>query len=140
MLKFSDSFAQIPNKDWIDLSKISVKEYLGMLKIDSTKYSSDKTYLILLSDKTSANWIEKSDVEWLMKYVDSKEPSYCVMQVFSSHLPINETSKLGGQVMNLIDSYRLKKEYPFFLTDCSKNDEKRSEEIKEWWKTNKSKL
>ena len=49
------------------------------------------------------SWMTKKDVEYLMNYIDSEEPSYCVMQIISSHLPLNEKSTLGGQAMNLID-------------------------------------
>ena len=76
---------------------------------------------------------KKKDVEYLMNYIDSEEPSYCVMQIISSHLPLNEKSTRCGQALNLIDCYRLKENYPYVLTDCSKTDKKRIAEIRKWW-------
>lgn len=120
-------------KDYIDFKKLTPKEYFEKLKISSAKYDPKQTYLLTISSQSPEYWITKNDVEFLMYYIDSEQPSYCVMQFVSSYLPINEKATFGGQAMNLIDSYRLNKGYPYILTDCSKNDETRSEEIKKWW-------
>ncbi|MNK19084.1 hypothetical protein D3C87_373020 [compost metagenome] len=120
-------------KDYIDFKKVTPKEYFAKLKIDSSKFDSQKNYLITIPMTTPKSWMTKKDVEYLMNYIDSEEPAYCVMQIISSHLPLNEKSTLGGQAMNLIDSYRLKENYPYVLTDCSKTDKKRITEIRKWW-------
>jgi hypothetical protein len=128
----SSCYGQIDsNPNWIYFNNITVKEFVDTLSI---KHSKPNTiYILVTGNKAKVGWIKESDVDFLVELIDSKAPAYCVMQVISSQLPINEESTIGGQVMNLIDSYRFNKEYPFFLTDCSKNDEYRKQEILNWY-------
>ncbi len=118
----------------IDFTKVSVREYVELLRIHDKE--KNRLHFLSLNKSAPTNWLQKSDVDFLMKYVDSKEPANCVVHIRSSHLPLHGSSTLGGQVMNLIDSFRFKKEYPYFLDDCSKTDKKRVSEIKKWWLDN----
>ncbi len=118
----------------IDLAKISVKEYVALFKIRDKKRS--QLHFLSIKETAPKNWIQKSDIEFLIKFVDSKEPANCVVQIRSSHLHFNDSSTVGGQVMNLIDSFRFNKDYPYFLDDCSKTDKIRVTDIKKWWADN----
>lgn len=116
---------------WIRFDSISVMEFVELLpvKIVAPNYF----YIINTVGQADSAWITKEDIPKLIKLIDSEQPAYCVMRVISSHLPVGEESTIGGQVMNLIDSYRLNKPYPFFSTDCSKTDKDRQKEILDWW-------
>ena len=119
------------NNKWIHFDSISVIEFLELLPVKNV--APNYFYILITVGQADSNWISKSDIPKLIKYIDSEQPAYCVMRVISSHLPVGEESTLGGQVMNLIDSYRLNKPYPYFLTDCSKSDKERQKEILDWW-------
>jgi hypothetical protein len=116
----------------IILDSITVKEYIDILKIQNPiPYG---VYRLNTFGDAPNNWITKSDIAQMIGLIDSQVRTYCVMQTISSNMPdLLEYSTLGGQIMNLIDSYRFNKKYPYFLTDCAKNDEMRKKEIIEWW-------
>lgn len=133
---FNFVFSQedILSKNSVDFNKTSLREFVAKLKIDSSMIDNEQNHFYILTtiNKADLNWIKEEDLPILMSLIESKEPSYCVMQFISSQL-LFEKSTIGGQVMNLIDSYRYRKQYPYFLIDCSKNDYRRAEEIKKWW-------
>ena len=114
-----------------DFNKKTVLDYVKILPIKDTNEM--KSHIIITLGIAGYGWIKDSDLDTLIKLIDSKDKANCVVQAISSSMPTNEESTLGGQIMNLIDAYRFKKEYPYFLTDCSKNDEKRKYEILKWW-------
>ena len=123
------------NRLTIKLDSITIKEYIDILKIQNPiPYG---VYVLNTLGDAPKNWITKSDIAQMIDLIDSENRTYCVMQIISSNMPdLLEYSTLGGQIMNVIDSYRLNKNYPFFLTDCAKNDEIRKKEIIEWWENN----
>ena len=133
---FNFVFSQDDNlsRNSVNFKKISLREYVAKLKIDSSLIDDEENHFYILTtiNKADLDWINEEDLPFLMSLIESKEPSYCVMQFISSQL-LFEKSTIGGQVMNLIDSFRFKKQYPYFLVDCSKNDARRAEEIKRWW-------
>jgi hypothetical protein len=113
----------------IDLTKISVKEYVELLKVKVA----DRTHPFIVIEKNApVNWITEKDLEYLISLLDSDEPSHCVMHYYSSHWPMDK-STIGGQAAELIVSYMLKEEYPHFLTKCSGTGQERNDAIKEWW-------
>ncbi len=119
------------DNNWLRFDSISVLEFVELLPVKNV--APNYFYIITTIGQADSNWISKDDIENLIKMIDSEQPAYCIMRVISSHLPVGEESTLGGQVMNLIDSYRFKRPYPYFLTDCSKTDNDRQKEIKDWW-------
>jgi len=129
----NETFSNSEFTDFKDMNfdSISVREYVELLKIEKR----EKNYLhkIRFENNAKIDWIKKEDIPYLMTLVESEKDAKCVMSNYSSKLPIPNNSTLGGQVMNLIDSYRLKEAYPIFLTDCSKTETERVKEIKTWW-------
>ncbi len=122
----------------VKFDSISVMEFVEMLKIkDPVPHG---IYRMGTLGQADSNWITKDDVAKMIDLIDSKDKTYCIAQLISSQLPgLDDYSTLGGQVMNLIDSYRFKKRYPYFLTECTKNDENRKKEILDWWEKEKNK-
>jgi hypothetical protein len=110
---------------------ITVTEFVELLPINEVYL--DNFYIITTIGHADSTWITKSAISKLIKHIDSEQPAYCVMRLVSSHLPIGEKSTLGGQIMNIIDSYRLNRPYPYFQTDCSKSDKERQKVILDWW-------
>lgn len=121
------------NKNYyIDFNKVSVYEYLELLKVE--KNNTNKLENILtIGLKTPENWLTDKDIDTLINYINSNDPAKCVMQIVSSYIPIEDSSTIGGQVLDILEAYKNKKSYPTTLTSCSKTDEKRIEEIKKWW-------
>ncbi len=132
---YSDT-SKFSNGYFLRINKFNVTDFFYMLQVDDEKPVngvSHKQYILTTIGKTGKDWIKNKDVEFLMQFIESKERSNCVMQAISSQMNFTDTSTVGGQVMNLIDAYRFKKEYPYFLTDCANTDEKRVVGIKLWW-------
>ena len=124
--------------DFVNLNKTTVLNFVKTLPIK--KEPNPKTiYIITIGIEAKVGWIKDSDIDSLINLVDSKEPAYCLMKAISSHLPVNESSTVGGHVMNIIDAFRYQKEYPYVLTDCPKNDEQRKMEILNWYEEFKNK-
>jgi hypothetical protein len=119
-------------KQLIDFNKLSLSEYIDILKIKDPCPNGE--YRLTTFGNIGDKWITDSDIENLINLIDSEDPTYCIIQMMSSNLPTpTDYSTLGGQIMDILDAYRLKKQYPYFLSSCSKNDEKRKTEILNWW-------
>jgi len=116
---------------FIELSTVSVYQFIELLKIDSNDTS--KVNILTIGMTASENWVSQEDIDTLIILINSTKPAKCVMQIISSYLPIGENSTIGGQVMNIIEAYKDKKLYPNALTSCAKTDEERIKKIKQWW-------
>jgi hypothetical protein len=123
---------------WIDVANfdsLTVSQFVEMLKIKGAK-EHNKLYVLTIGGQADSGWIKEIDLKYLIAQINSTAPSYCVMQNISSQMPnINNTSTIGGQVMNLIDAFRFKKQYPYFLTSCEATNETREGEIMKWWES-----
>ena len=124
------------SKQWIKLDSISIEEFVNLLPIQN--YSPKTTYLITTTGNANQNWIQEEEIDYLMKYLHSEQPSHCVMQAISSNLPIGKTSTVGGQIQNLLVSHINNKQYPNGLTICESSDEKRIEVIEKLIKNKKN--
>ena len=120
------------SNEWIKLDSISVEEFVNLLAIQN--YTSNTTYILTTTGNTNKDWIREDDFKYLMNYIDSDQPSHCVMQMISSDLPIGKTSTIGGQIQNLILSYMNNEQYPNGLTICESSNQERIELIEEWIK------
>lgn len=116
---------------FINFDSISVSEFVRLLPL--RKIAPKQINIITTVGRADINWIRKNDIKRIIKLVNSEQPAYCIVRALSSRLPIKEESTVGGQVMNIIDSYRNKEQYPSFLTNCSKTDKERQQEILKWW-------
>jgi hypothetical protein len=124
--------------DFVDLNKTTVLDFVRTLPI-RTEPKPKTIYIITIGIEAKVGWIKDTDIDSLIVLIDSKEPAYCLMKMISSHLPVNESSTVGGHVMNILDAYRYQKEYPYILTDCPKNDEQRKTDILNWYEEFKNK-
>lgn len=78
------------------------------------------------------NWVTEHDIEYLIEYIMSDQKRNCLKNAVSSYLVEGHTT-LGGQAMDLIDSFRLKKKYFSAANSCTKTDNERADEILKWW-------
>ena len=118
----------------VDLHKITPKYYFSLLRLDSDSAKGAKFISFGLDAPT--NWIKLDDVKYFMQFINSTEKCRCIVKIHSSYIPPdNNFSTLGGQAMNLIDSYRKNEPYFYGLWNCSKNDILRAKGIMTWWKS-----
>jgi hypothetical protein len=117
----------------IDLHTITPRQLLSILKYDSDTAKGVK--FITVSWDPPKDWVQLEDVNYFMQCIHSTEKCKCVIKVYSNYLPFDDYSTLGGQAMNLIDSYRLNESYFQGVWNCSKNDSLRAREIETWWES-----
>ncbi|MEN0051574.1 MAG: hypothetical protein AAF806_31205 [Bacteroidota bacterium] len=127
-----DALGHFNSNNWLRMDSISVIEFISLLPVQ--EHLSNKMHILTTIGQVKADWINEQDLEILMEYIDSENPSHCVVQAISSQSPIGEESTVGGQIINIINSYRRKEPYPNFLTLCAETNEARIEEVKKWWK------
>ena len=96
--------------DFINLNEISVYQFIELLKVDQNKPS--QLNILTVGLQTQENWVTEKDIDTLMPFINSTDPAKCVMQVISSHLPVGDSSTIGGQVMDIIEAFINKKTYP----------------------------
>ncbi len=116
-----------------NLHEITPRELLSILKYDSD--TAKEVKYITVSFDPPENWVRLDDVKYFMQFINSIEKCKCVIKVYSSYLPNNDYSTLGGQAMNLIDSYRQNEPYFQGVWNCSINDTLRAQEIHTWWES-----
>jgi uncharacterized protein len=121
--------------DFINLKDYSVYQFIELLKIDNEK--PNQLNILTVGMQTPENWVSAKDIDSLMTFINSTEPAKCVMQVVSSHLPLGDSSTIGGQVMDIIEAFKENKSYPTILTSCAKTDQERIEKLIEWWNEQK---
>jgi uncharacterized protein len=117
--------------DFINLKDYSVYQFIELLKIGNEK--PNQLNILTVGMQTPANWVSEKDIDSLMTFINSTEPAKCVMQVVSSHLPLGDSSTIGGQVMDIIEAFKENKSYPTILTSCAKTDQERIDKLTKWW-------
>ncbi len=119
--------------DWIFFHRITVVDYVELLKFEERGIYT--IYRLTTGNRAKSDWIKESDLNYLMTLIESKRRAKCVKESISSDWKpgSDDFSTLGGQVMNIIDSYRKNEPYPNFFVDCSITDSTRVQEIKKWW-------
>lgn len=120
-----------------NINKLTVFQFIELLKIDKENSKKTPKVLTISGMQTPENWLTKSDVDSLVTLINSTDSAKCIMLVISSYLPLNESSTIGGQIMNIIKAYKDKKKYPTFLISYAKTDQKQIAEIEDWWNEQK---
>ena len=92
----------------------------------------------MVSGNADSNWIKKSDVEFLMSLIDSKQDAKCIFNINASFVPKGR-STIGDHAIRLIEVYKSKKEFPDEFLICPKYNRKKRKEIKKWWLLKKDK-
>jgi hypothetical protein len=115
-----------------DLHKITPKQLFSILKFSS---DTAKGVNFITVNDAPKNWIQLDDVKYLIQFITSDEKCKSLIKVYSNYLPFDNYSTLGGQAMNLIDSYRKNEPYFQGVWNCAKNDSLRVIEINSWWKS-----
>ncbi len=121
--------------DFINFNEVSVYQFIDLLKID--KKRPNQLNILTIGLQTPANWVTKKDIDTLIAFINSTEPAKCVMQVISSHLPVEGSSTIGGQVMDIIEAFKENIPYPTTLTSCAKTDQERIDRLTKWWNEQK---
>lgn len=85
-------------------------------------------------DKFPENWVNYKDIEKLIPLISSEKKCLNFMNVFSSHIPVNDYSNVGGYAILFINSYRTKSKVKMGLYNCPKTNKKAVNEILNWWK------
>jgi hypothetical protein len=121
----------------VDLHKVSPRQLLSILDFRSDTAKGAR--YVTVSFDPPENWVRQEDLGYLMKLIGSKDKCRCVIKVFSDYLPIDDYSTIGGQAMNMIDSYRNRKSYFEGSANCAKTDSLRQKEVEVWWSGRKDK-
>jgi len=130
---FSQNYQYRLNHDTsINLNKTTPSQFLDIL---SNGFDSLSKMNFLTTGDFAKNWVSLEDLNYLMKLIHSTEKCLCVVKVWSSFEPFANYSKIGGQAMNMVESYKNKVPYFPGLWTCAKNDSLRAAEIGKWWKT-----
>jgi len=119
-----------------DLNKATPGQFLGIL---SSGFDPLNKMNFVSTGDFPKDWIKPEDVNFLMKQIHSEEKCKCIVKVWSSYLPIYDYSTVGGQAMNMIESYKNHVPYYPGLWNCAKNDSLRAKEIETWWKSTQQK-
>jgi hypothetical protein len=114
-----------------NVNSLMVADFIKYIRLNDK--SSYESKILTIKGQAKSGWITLNDILFLMPLIHSKEEAKCIWTEISSVHPHYSFSTIGGQAMNLIDSYRFAKHYPFFLQDCSSNDKNRVDDITKWW-------
>jgi len=111
-----------------DLTKITVKEFITLLYPEKE----DPFNILVIEKEAPEYWIKQDDLPYLMSLLKTKEPSKCVMHIYSSHLRTSE-STIAGHAADLINCYRENDIYGNFLNRCANVNDEDIMEIEQWW-------
>jgi len=87
----------------------------------------------VIDDSFRNNWIRSSDIDTLIKLVNSKQKCLCFVSPYSSYLPFKDSADLGGYAIALIESYKEKQKVRFGLYACPKTNKNDADELIKWW-------
>ena len=118
------------------MNVITVKELMNELVLNERK--KNHLYAIFYDQNADSNWINKSDVEYLMTLIDSKQGAYCLFWSYASMLPRGE-STIGDHAIMMIEAFKYNREYPDESLICPKYGRKIRKELKKWWTAEKLK-
>lgn len=112
----------------VDFEKTTPQKFLELLKI-----SDKKNKVLYFFKKAPVGWVKKEDIDLLIPLIKSNDTCKCLIAIFSSYAPFGNYSTIGGQVIDMIDSYREKKSFAVNQNYCSKVDMGKVKEIEKWW-------
>jgi hypothetical protein len=117
---------------------LKAKDFTPASFLQLFKYRSDypKFYFVTIETEFPSDWITESQVDSLIRYVKSRDKAYCLVNPLSSYLPI-DSAQLGGYAIKLISAYKEKVRPEFGLYDCPMTDDKRADELIQWWSKQK---
>lgn len=110
------------------------KDFTPLEFLQLFKFRSDypKFYFVTIEDKFPSEWITEKQVDSLIHYVKSKDRAYCFVNPLSSYIP-TDSAQLGGYAIKLISAYKEKITLEFGLYDCPMTDDKKAQQLIEWW-------
>lgn len=126
----------LKNDTELNIGDITVIEFIEALIVNERK--KNEISVLLVRGTADSNWIKKSDVEFLMSLIDSKQDAKCIFNINASLVPKGR-STIGDHAIRLIEVYKSKKEFPDEFLICPKYDRKKRKEIKKWWLLEKEK-
>ena len=93
----------------------------------------NKLAVVTMEDSFPKNWLTKSDIDILIKLVNSKEKCNCFLNPLSSYISTNDHAELGGYAICLINAYKEKRNVSFGLNACPKTNKVDANELIQWW-------
>ena len=117
------------------ISELNVKELLSKLKIKDTE--KNELNILTTVGQTESNWLSEKDLEYLISKIESDERAKCINRMISSFIPDSKNMTIGNQAISIIEAYRKNEPFPNEIYICEIYDEKKIDEILEWWKQKK---
>ena len=121
-------YGQRSDISWVNPQNFKPLDFLYLVKGEIPNLN-----LITISNNFPDNWVRKNDIDSLMKLISSKQKCKCVVNPFSSYLPTNELSDLGGYAIFLIKSFKEQKKVNIGLHLCPKTSQTEVDILKKWW-------
>lgn len=126
----SSNYDSLKNDAQVNIGDITVIEFIESL-IENER-NKNEISVLLVHGTVDSNWIKKSDVEFLMNLIDSKQDAKCIFNISASLVPKGK-STIGDHAIRLIEVYKSKNKFPDEFLICPKYDRKKRKEIKKWW-------
>jgi len=118
----TELFLRIENLNVKSFFKLLIENYNETRKIN----------VITLAGEFPENWVKSEDIDYLINFVSSNKKCCGYMNVYSSHIP-TEQSEVGGFAIIFLNSYISKTKINLGL-DCNpKTDKKSIKTIEDWY-------
>jgi hypothetical protein len=124
------------NNGIINMEEITVKEFIDALRVDEK--IKNRIYILYTTGQVNPDWINRSDIEYLMGLIYSKQNARIIFPGHISMVPRGQTT-IGEHAINLIETYRLKHYFSTMEIVCPKYDNQKRKELRKWWKLEKDK-
>ncbi|WP_157730094.1 hypothetical protein [Tenacibaculum jejuense] len=113
----------------VEISKLNAKELISFLK---TNPEDDGFNILITIGQTKADWLNQTDLEYLISKINSKEKSKCIVRQISSFIPDSKHMTIGNQVISILESYRKKESFPNSLYICKAYKEEKINKFFSW--------
>jgi len=137
LLLIVSCIANAQQKKFENLDQYNPLSFIEAVIISESKDKSQVFYT--MHDKFSENWVTYKDVEKLIPLISSEKKCLNFMNVYSSYIPADDYSNVGGYAILFINSFRTKSKIKMGLYNCPKTNKKAVNEILIWWKKYKKK-
>nr|WP_295706179.1 hypothetical protein [uncultured Lacinutrix sp.] len=134
-IKEKEYWEYTTNNGFIKISELNVKELLSELKVKNTE--KNELNVLTTVGQTESDWLSEKDLEYLISKIESVERAKCINRMISSFIPDSKNMTIGNQAISILEAYRKNEPFPNEIYICEIYDEKKIDEILEWWKQKK---